>query len=105
MKYSKSIIAFMLLNLIIVFLTVYVGNKTREIEKNNNLLKNKILAIKEEIHINLIEFTTHKNANYLGKLYSIYFTNIDYHGENPNLVTLNELLLRNNNYKLVNSKN
>ncbi len=63
----------MSLNLLLVFLMIFVANKTREIEKNNNNLKLEISKINENLKINEIEFTFHKNTSYLKKLYSLYF--------------------------------
>ena len=73
MKYTKSIIGLMTLNLILIFSTIFVANKSREVEKNNTSLEYEISKISENIKINEIEFTLHKNTTYLKKLYSLYF--------------------------------
>ena len=79
---------------------VYLGNITRGIEKQNESLVLEIDKIKENIHINKIEFTFHKNNDYLKKLYQIYF-NQQNHNENFNLISINNLSERNNFFYLV----
>ncbi len=103
MKYTKSIAAFMFLNLFIAFSMVFVANKTREIEKKNNHIKYQILKIQDDLKINLIELTAHKNSNYLKKMHSLYFLNKNNERE-PNLFTLKQFLNNKDFYKLVNSK-
>ena len=106
MKYSKSIIGFMFLNLIIVFLTVFVANKSRDIEKQNKLIKNNIVILEEDIHINLIEFTAHKNNNYLNYLFNLYLRDLkNQTDKNPNLIALEELPLNKNIFELVKINN
>jgi len=63
----------MCLNLLLVFLMIFIANKTREIEKKNINLKIEISKLNEDIKINKIEFITHQNSSYLKKLYSLYF--------------------------------
>ena len=65
----------MFLNLIIAFSMVYVANKSRDFEKLNNTLLNKINDTNEDLNINLIEYTIHHNYDYLQTLHSIYFEN------------------------------
>ena len=65
MKYTKLIVAFIFLNLLLVFSMIFIANKTREIEKSNINLKNEILKINENIKINKIELVTHQNNSYL----------------------------------------
>ena len=103
MKYTKSIAAFMFLNLFIAFSMVFVANKTREIEKKNNHIKYQILKIQDDLKINLIELTAHKNSDYLKKMYSLYFLNNNNERE-PNLFTLKHFQNNKDFYKLVNSK-
>jgi len=90
----------MILNLCIAFSMVYVGNKTREIEKENNNLLFQISKVNKDIHINNIELTFHKNINYLNKLYSIYFYKIK-PDTNINIISLEELSNENQYKKLV----
>ena len=104
MKYTKSILAFLFLNLLLVFSMIFIANKTRDIEKNNNILNKQISKITEDVKINKIELITHKNSSYLKKLYELYFfevpdTNI------PQIVKIEELLKQDKNIRLVTSKN
>ena len=94
----------MFINLILVFLTIYVANKTREIEKSNNHLNLDISKISEDIKINKIELITHKNSTYLKKLHKLYFT--EFKKKNPsNLISIKKNLLQDENYRLVNINN
>ncbi len=104
MKYAKSIVAFLLLNLVMVFLMIFIANKTREIEKNNSNLKVQISKITKDIKINKIEFITHQNTNYLKNLYSMYLfeKNDNYI---PKIITIEQLLKKNQNIKLVKTNN
>ena len=52
MKYTKLIISFLILNLFLVFSMIFVANNTREIEKDNHILKTKISKISENLKIN-----------------------------------------------------
>ena len=99
MKYTKSIIAFLFLNLVLVFAMIYIANITREIEKNNNKLKFEISKINKDIKINKIELATHQNSSYLKKLYYLYFTKSE-NNNVPNIVSINQLS-PNKNIKLV----
>ena len=104
MKYAKSIVAFLLLNLVMVFLMIFIANKTREIEKNNSNLKVQISKITKDIKINKIEFITHQNTNYLKNLYSMYLSekNDNYI---PKIITIEQLLKKDQNIKLVKTNN
>tara|TARA_B100000575_G_C22899013_1_gene522728 strand:+ start:104 stop:418 length:315 start_codon:yes stop_codon:yes gene_type:complete len=104
MKYTKSIVAFLFLNLVLVFLMIFIANKTREIEKNNNNLKYEISKITENIKINKIELLTHQNSSYLKKLYHLYF----FKPENkniPKIVSIKKLSEEYNQLQLVKTKN
>ena len=103
MKYTKSIVAFLFLNLLLVFSMIFIANKTREIEKNNNNLKTKISKVTEDVKINKIELITHQNSSYLKKLYSIYFKDFK-RSSNPNLILLQEFSEQ-QNIKLVKTNN
>ena len=104
MKYTKSIVAFLLLNLILAFSMIFIANKTREEEKKNNNLQIGILKINEEIKINEIELIAHKNISYLKKLHNLYFS--DYiENDLPNIITINQLLKKDQNIKLVKTDN
>ena len=104
MKYTKSIIAFLILNLLLVFSMIFIANNTREIEKNNNKLKIKISKISESLNINKIELATYKNTSYLKKLYELYFfeTQKNYV---PQIVKIEDIISKDKNIKLVSSKN
>ena len=73
MKYAKHIVFFLFINLIIVFLTIFLGNLTRKLELNNNAKQENIQKLEEQLKINKIEYAYYNNANYLKKLYGIYF--------------------------------
>ena len=55
MKYTKLILTFLFINLLLVFSMIFIANNTREIEKNNNNLKIKISKIADNLKINKIE--------------------------------------------------
>jgi len=74
MKYAKHIVFFLFINLIIVFLTIYLGNFTRKLELSNNVKWENIQKLEEQLKINKIEYAFYNNANYLKKLYGIYFS-------------------------------
>ena len=104
MKYTKSIVSFLILNLILIFLMIFIANNTREIEKNNHNLKIKISKILENLKINKIELSTHQNSSYLKQLYNLYF----YHSQNdnvPHIVKIEEFPSQDKNIKLVSSNN
>ena len=74
MKYSKHIVFFLFINLIIVFLSIFTGNLTRKLELTNNQIKQDIKIYKKQLKINEIEFTFYNNPDYLKKLHKIYFS-------------------------------
>ena len=74
MKYAKQIVFFLLINLVIVFLAIFIGNLTRKLEINNNVIKQNIQKEKEQLKVNKIEFSFYNNPNYLKKLHEIYFS-------------------------------
>ena len=104
MKYTKSIIAFLILNLLLVFSMIFIANNTREIEKKNKNLKIKISKISDSLNINKIELATYKNTSYLKKLYELYFfeTQKNYV---PQIVKIEDIISKDKNIKLVSSKN
>tara|TARA_Y100000591_G_C21381321_1_gene473651 strand:- start:123 stop:437 length:315 start_codon:yes stop_codon:yes gene_type:complete len=104
MKYTKLIISFLILNLILVFSMIFVANNTREIEKNNHILKTKISKISENLKINKIELATHQNASYLKRLYKLYFFKVP-NNNIPLIVKIEELSKQDKNIKLVSSHN
>ena len=74
MKYAKHIVFFLFINLVIVFLTIFLGNLTRKLEINSNLLEQEINKQKEQLKINKIEYSFYNNPNYIKKLHEIYFS-------------------------------
>ena len=104
MKYAKSIIFFLNLNLFLVFAMIFIANNTREVEKDNQNLNIKISKISEDLKINKIELATHQNSSYLKMLYKLYF----YETENDNvpiIVKIEEVSNQNKNIKLAISNN
>ena len=104
MKYAKSIIFFLILNLLLVFAMIFIANNTREIEKNNHNLKIKISKISENLKVNKIELAIHQNGSYLKKLYKLYFYNSQ-NNNVPLIVKIEELPNKDKNIKLVSSNN
>ena len=74
MKYAKHIVFFLFINLVIVFLTIFLGNLTRKLELSNNTKEESIKKLEEQLKINKIEYSFYNNANYLKKLHGIYFS-------------------------------
>jgi hypothetical protein len=104
MKYSKHIVFFLFINLVIVFLTIFLGNITRKIEINNNLIDLNIQKKKQQLKINKIEYSLYNNPDYIKKLHKIYFS---YEEENleKKIVNLSNISnFRNNKIILVNMK-
>ena len=104
MKYSKHIVFFLLINLVIVFLAIFIGNLTRKLEINNNVIIQNIQKEKEQLKVNKIEYSFYNNPNYLRKLHEIYFL---YEEENieKKIVNLSNISnLKNNEIILINLK-
>ena len=74
MKYTRYIVFFLFINLIIVFLSIFIGNLSRKTELINNLIQEEIINYKEQLKINKIEFSFYNNPDYLKKLHNIYFS-------------------------------
>ena len=89
MKYSKSIIIIMTINVLIAFVLIYIGHQTRNLEISNSSLKHKIDEKEHAININQIEFSLYNDNKYLKKLFSIYETNLE-KKELLNIISLNE---------------
>ena len=89
MKYSKSIITIITINILIAFVLIYIGHKTRNLEISNSSLKHKIDQKEQAININQIEFTLYNDNNYLKKLFSIYETDLE-NTELSNIISLSE---------------
>ena len=73
MKYYNAIIFSFLLSFLSIIALLYLGNISREIEKNNITLKEKINFIQDQIDINEIEYSLFISYTYLKKLQKIYF--------------------------------
>ena len=89
-KYSKSIIVIMIINILIAFVLIYIGHQTRSLEVINFSLKHKIDEKKQAININQIEFALHNDNKYLKKLFSLYQTDL-VKKESSNIISLKEL--------------
>ena len=74
MKYAKHIVFFLFINLIIVFLTIFLGNLTRKLELSNNKKLENIEKLEEQLKVIKIEYSFYNNADYLKKLHGIYFS-------------------------------
>ena len=60
--------------MIIVFLTIFLGNLTRKLELSNSKKEEKIQKLEEQLKVNKIEYSFYNNADYLKKLHGIYFS-------------------------------
>ena len=58
MKYKKQIVFLIVLNFIIVFSSIFVGNLTRKLELANYEVNAEIQKQKEQLAINKIEFSS-----------------------------------------------
>ena len=96
--------SFLILNLLLVFLMIFIANNTREVEKNNHNLKIKISKITENIKINKIELATYQNSSYLKELYKLYLNEIQ-NNNIPHIVKIEEFQNQDKNIKLVSSTN
>ena len=104
MKYAKHIVFFLLINLVIVFLAIFLGNLTRKLEINNNLTEKNIQKEKDQLKVNIIEYAYYNNPNYLKKLYDIYFSYEEEDLQNKIVDLSNISNLKNNKIILVNLK-
>ena len=95
-RYSKAIIPFFILSIILIIFLLYFANITRKIEKENLILNNKISHIKEQININEIEFSLYTSYDYLLSIQQIYFQKVESNGFN-NRISFNNLKKRNLN--------
>ena len=74
MKYAKHIVFFLFINLIIVLLTIFLGNVTRKLELSNNKKLENIEKLEEQLKVNKIEYSFYNNVDHLKKLHVIYFS-------------------------------
>ena len=103
-KYAKHIVSFLFINLIIVFLAIFIGNLTRTLEKNNNYVEKEIKKQKEQLIINKIEYSFYNNPNYLKKLHEIYFSYEEKDLEKKIVNLSNISNFKKNNVTLINLK-
>ena len=75
MKYFSAIATLLGLNLVSVITLLYFSGISKEIEKENKILKMQILKFNKQLKINEVEFTLHSRPSYLKKLQKIYFDN------------------------------
>jgi len=73
MKYYSAIIFSFILSFLSVMALLYLGNVSREMEKSNIILREKINFMQDQININEIEYSLFISYNYLKKLQTIYF--------------------------------
>ena len=104
MRYAKHIVFLLLINLVIVFLAIFLGNLTRKLEINNNLIEQNIQKQKEQLKVNKIEYSFYNNPNYLKKLHDIYFSYEEEDLQNKIIDLSNISNLKNNKIILVNLK-
>ena len=90
MKYSKQIIFLLLINLIVVFLSIFSGNLTRKLENANHKIKLNIDTEIEQLQVNKIEFSFYNNSDYLRKLHNIYFS-VDENYSEKNILSLSNI--------------
>tara|TARA_B100001250_G_C19350007_1_gene592942 strand:+ start:44 stop:358 length:315 start_codon:yes stop_codon:yes gene_type:complete len=90
MRYSKQIVFLLLINLIIVFLSIFSGNLTRKLEVANHQIKLNIDKEIEQLQINKIELSFHNNSDYLRKLHNIYFS-VDTNYSEKNILSLSNI--------------
>ena len=95
MKYTKQILFLLFLNLIIVFISIYIGNLTRKLELSINKIKQDIKLQKEELSINKIEFSIYNHPDYLKKLHQVYFS-FDEKNIEKKIATLSNISKTNN---------
>ena len=81
---------------------IFIANKTREIEKENNNINIKISKISEDLKINKIELLTHQNTSYLSNLYSLYFSEVVIDNVS-NIISIKKLAKDKKDFKLVKS--
>ena len=90
MKYTKQIVFLLLINLVLVFLSIFTGNLTRKLEITNHHIKLNIEEEIEQLRVNKIEFSFYNNSDYLRKLHNIYFS-IDENYPEKNILSLSNI--------------
>ena len=79
-----------MINLIVVFLSIFSGNLTRKLEVTNQEIKFNIDKEIEQLQVNKIEFSFYNNLDYLEKLHKIYFS-LDESYPEKNILSLSNL--------------
>ena len=79
-----------MINLIVVFLSIFSGNLTRKLEVTNQEIKFNIDKEIEQLQVNKIEFSFYNNLDYLEKLHNIYFS-LDESYPEKNILSLSNL--------------
>ena len=104
MKYSKQIVFLLLINLIVVFLSIFSGNLTRKLEITNHEIKLNIEKEIEQLQVNKIEFSFYNNSDYLRRLHNLYFSVEEEYPE-KNILSLSNISdIKNERVFLVNIK-
>ena len=73
MRYYSTIIFLFVSSVFVVILLLYFANITRNIEKENFVLLDKIKKTEDQININEIELSFYNSYEYLQKMQKIYF--------------------------------
>ena len=63
MRYFSTISLLIVLNILTVFFLLYLGNVSKEIEKQNYTLEKKINFFNDQISINEVEFNLYNNTS------------------------------------------
>lgn len=102
MKYASAITFLIFLNVSIVISLLYLGNISRDLEKDNLRINNKISLLNDQLKINKIEYQLYTNHNYLKKLHSIYFESTNNRNQLVNTIKLSDIKKNNieNLYKV-----
>ena len=104
MRYSKQIVFLLLINLIIIFLSIYSGNLTRKLEVTNQQIKFNIDKEIEQLKVNKIEFSFYNTTDYLRRLHNIYFS-VDENYPEKNILSLSNISdIKTERFFLVNIK-
>ena len=77
MKYYSAITSLVLLSILAIIGLLYIGNITRNIEKQNYSLLENINYYKDQININEIEYSLHSSYENLQNLKKIYIGDVE----------------------------
>ena len=75
MKYYTTGLIFLLFSFGAILLLLNFGKLTRQVEKNIEIVENKISNLNDKIQVNELEYVAHTSHNYLKKLEQLYLTN------------------------------